>query len=147
MNPWVGWTLAALAIAVGYAQYGWRGVVLGVTIVVFWLLLQFGKAMRAMRVAAQAPVGHVASAVMLHAKLQPGMRLLEILPLTRSLGRKVADDPETFEWSDASGSTVRVELVGGRCRHWTLTRPAGDPTEETAGDAAAARDASAGPGT
>ena len=132
MNPWVGWTLAALAIAVGYAQYGWRGVVLGVTMIVFWLLLQFGKAMRVMRAAAQAPVGRVDSAVMLHAKLREGMRLLEILPLTRSLGRKVAEDPETFEWSDVSGATVRVELVGGRCRQWTLTRPAG----ETAGDGA-----------
>lgn len=132
MNPWVGWSLATLAIAVGYAQYGWRGVVLGLTMIVFWLLLQFGRAMRAMRVAAQAPVGRVDSAVMLHAKLRPGMRLLEILPLARSLGRKVADDPETFEWSDASGATVRVELVGGRCRQWTLTRPAG----EAAGDGA-----------
>ena len=144
MNPWVGWTLAVLAIAVGYAQYGWRGVVLGVTIVVFWLLLQFGKAMRVMRVAAQAPVGHVPSAVMLHAKLRPGMRLLEILPLTRALGRKVADDPETFEWSDASGATVRVELVGGRCRQWTLTRPPGEATDEAA---ASTREAPAGPGT
>lgn len=126
MNPWIGWSLAVLAIAVGYAQYGWRGVVLGVTIVAFWLLLQFSKAMRVMRGAAQAPVGRVDSAVMLHSKLREGLRLLEILPLTRSLGRKVADDPETFEWTDASGATVRVELVGGRCKRWTLSRPAGE---------------------
>jgi hypothetical protein len=126
VNPWIGWSLAVLAIAVGYAQYGWRGVVLGVTIVAFWLLLQFSKAMRVMRGAAQAPVGRVDSAVMLHSKLREGLRLLEILPLTRSLGRKVADDPETFEWTDASGATVRVELVGGRCKRWTLTRPAGE---------------------
>jgi hypothetical protein len=139
VNPWVGWTLAALAIAVGYAQYGWRGVVLGVTMIVFWLLLQFGKAMRVMRVAAQAPVGRVDSAVMLHSKLSEGMRLLEILPLTRSLGRKVADDPETFEWSDASGATVRVELVGGRCRQCTLTRPAGEAQSDAIQGAAAGR--------
>jgi uncharacterized protein (DUF58 family) len=124
MNRWVGWTLAVLAIAIGYVQYGWQGAVLGVTMVVFWLLLQFSKAMRVMRGASQAPVGRVDSAVMLHAKLRPGMRLLEILPLTRSLGRKVADDPETFEWADASGASVRVELVGGRCRRWSLQRPA-----------------------
>ena len=126
MNPWVGWALAALAIAVGYAQYGWRGVVLGVTVVVFWLLLQFSKAMRVMRVAAAAPVGVVGSAVMLHAKLRRGMRLIEILPLTRSLGRKVADDPETFEWRDASGAAVRVQLQRGRCTDWTLSRADGE---------------------
>ena len=126
MNPWVGWALAALAIAVGYAQYGWRGVVLGVTVVVFWLLLQFGKAMRVMRTAAAAPVGVVGSAVMLHAKLRRGMRLIEILPLTRSLGRKVADDPETFEWRDASGAAVRVQLQRGRCTDWTLSRADGE---------------------
>jgi hypothetical protein len=123
MNPWIGWTLAVLAIAIGYAQYGWKGAVLGVTMVVFWLLLQFSKAMRVMRGAAQAPVGRVESAVMLHSKLREGMRLLEILPLTRSLGRKVADEPETFEWTDASGASVRVEFVGGRCRRWSLARP------------------------
>jgi uncharacterized protein (DUF58 family) len=122
MNRWVGWTLAVLAIAIGYVQYGWQGAVLGITMVVFWLLLQFSKAMRIMRGASQAPVGRVDSAVMLHSKLRPGMRLLEILPLTRALGRKVADDPETFEWADASGAVVRVELVGGRCRRWSLQR-------------------------
>lgn len=126
MNAWVGWTLAVLAIAVGYVQYGWRGVVLGVTVVVFWLLLQFGKAMRVMRTAAAAPVGVVGSAVMLHAKLRRGMRLIEILPLTRSLGRKVADDPETFEWRDASGAAVRVQLQRGRCTDWTLSRADGE---------------------
>lgn len=126
MNAWVGWALAVLAIAVGYVQYGWRGVVLGVTVVVFWLLLQFGKAMRVMRTAAAAPVGVVGSAVMLHAKLRRGMRLIEILPLTRSLGHKVADDPETFEWRDASGAAVRVQLQRGRCTDWTLSRADGE---------------------
>lgn len=125
MNTWVGWTLAVLAIAVGYVQYGWRGVVLGVTVVVFWLLLQFSKAMRVMRAAAAAPLGEVGSAVMVHAKLRRGMRLIEILPLTRSLGRKVADDPETFEWRDASGAVVRVQLRRGRCTDWWLTRADG----------------------
>lgn len=125
MNTWVGWTLAVLAIVVGYVQYGWRGVVLGVTVVVFWLLLQFSKAMRVMRAAAAAPLGEVGSAVMVHAKLRRGMRLIEILPLTRSLGRKVADDPETFEWRDASGAVVRVQLRRGRCTDWWLTRADG----------------------
>ncbi|MCI1191697.1 hypothetical protein MOJ79_07570 [Calidifontimicrobium sp. SYSU G02091] len=123
MNPWLGWTLAVLAIAIGYVQYGGPGALLGITMVVFWLLLQFSRAMRVMRRAGAAPVGEVGSAVMLHAKLHAGMRLLDILPLAGALGRKVADAPETFEWRDASGARVRVEFERGRCVRWTLSRP------------------------
>ena len=64
---------------------------------------------------------------MLHAKLRQGMRLLEILPLTRSLGLKVAEVPETFEWKDDSGDCVRIELVDGRCARWRLERRADEP--------------------
>ena len=123
MNAWAGWTLAAVAVGVGYVQYGWQGVVLAITIVVFWLLLQFSRAMRVMRMAAQSPVGQVDSAVMLHSKLKAGLRLLDIVPLTRSLGRKVSDEPEVFEWSDNAGSSVKIEFKGGRCVGWTLSRP------------------------
>lgn len=125
MSAAIGWALAALAIAVGYAQWGWRGVVLAVTVIVFWFLLQFSRALRVLRNASQAPVGHVASAVMLQSKLHQGQRLPQILALTRSLGRKLADEPETFEWRDAGGDAVRVELQGGKLARWTLQR-AGD---------------------
>mgnify|MGYP003334104021 CR=1 FL=1 len=86
------------------------------------LLRQFSRSVRVMSQAAQSPVGHVDSAVMLHAKLKTGMRLLDILPLTRSLGNKVTDNPETYVWRDASGASVRVELQGGRCTRWELQR-------------------------
>ena len=118
----IGWALAVAAVAVGYAGYGWRGVLLAVTVVVFWLLLQFSRALRVMRLAAQAPVGQVPSAVMLHAKLQPGMPLMDVVKLTRSLGRKVRDEPETFAWRDESGAEVEIEFDGGRCKVWRLTR-------------------------
>jgi hypothetical protein len=118
----IGWALAVAAVAVGYAGYGWRGVLLAITVVVFWLLLQFSRALRVMRLAAQAPVGQVPSAVMLHAKLQPGMPLMAIIKLTRSLGRKVRDEPETFAWRDESGAEVEIEFAGGRCQVWRLTR-------------------------
>lgn len=124
MNPVVGWLLAAMAIAVGYAQWGWPGVVLGITVIVFWMLLQFSRVLRVMRQAAGRPVGTVPSAVMLHSRLGHGMKLLQILPLAGSLGRKVADDPETFEWTDAGGDRVVVELVRGRCRSAQLVRAA-----------------------
>ena len=121
----LAWGLAALAIAVGYVQWGWRGVLLGVTVVAFWLLLQFSRLMRAMRLAGQAPVGRVPSAVMLHARLQRGMRLVDIIQLTRSLGEPRGDAPERFAWRDDSGAEVVVELVAGRCTAWTLARGAG----------------------
>jgi uncharacterized protein (DUF58 family) len=118
----IGWALAVVAIAVGYVGYGWRGVLLAITVVVFWLLLQFSRALRVMRLAAQAPVGQVPSAVMLHAKLHPDMPLMAVIKLTRSLGRKVRDEPETFAWRDESGAEVEIEFAGGRCKVWRLTR-------------------------
>jgi|JI10StandDraft_1071094.scaffolds.fasta_scaffold576500_2 hypothetical protein len=128
MDARLGWALAVAAVALGYVQYGWQGVLLAVSGIVFWLLLQFTRALRAMRVAGGAPVGHVASAVMLQARLKKGQRLMDIILLTRSLGEKLADEgadqPETFRWTDASGAAVTVELVKGRCVRWSFARPA-----------------------
>ncbi len=126
MNPWVGWTLAAAAVLAGYWSYGLAGIVLGVTVVVFWLLLQFTRAMRVMRQAGAAPLGRVGSAVMLQSRLRPGLRMLDLLPLAGALGRKLGEDPasgsETFEWRDPSGARLVVELRHGRCTGWTLAR-------------------------
>jgi uncharacterized protein (DUF58 family) len=122
MDARLGWALAVLATATGYWAYGWRGVLLAVTVVVFWLLLQFSRALRVMRLAAQAPVGVVPSAVMLHARLGSGMRLMDVVAITRSLGRKVSDEPETFAWRDESGAEVEIEFVGGRCSQWHIRR-------------------------
>lgn len=132
MNPTIGWTLAVLAVAVGYAQWGWQGVVLAATVIVFWLLLQFSKALRVMRQASGAPIGHVDSAVMLHSRLRQGMRLLDIIPLTRSLGEKLGDahpavTVERFRWRDASGACVTLELREGRLTRWELSRPEDTP--------------------
>ena len=119
----IGWGLALAALVSGYLAYGWPGVVLALSVVVFWLLLQFSRALRAMRKAGQSPIGTVPSAVMLHARLKTGMRLLDLIQITRSLGEKLADEPETFRWTDASGASVVVELEGGRCQRWRLQRP------------------------
>jgi hypothetical protein len=43
MNQALGVALAVAALGLGYTSYGWRGVVLAVTVVVFWLLLQFSR--------------------------------------------------------------------------------------------------------
>ncbi len=125
MSAWIGWVLAVAAVAAGWMRYGWRGVALALTVIVFWLLLQFTRALRVLREASGRPVGQVGNAVMLHARLARGMRLPAVLKLTRSLGRKVADEPETFVWADAGGDEVQVELRAGRVAAWTLRRAEG----------------------
>ena len=134
MNPVLGWGLAVVALVAGWLSYGWPGVVLALSVILFWLLLQFSRVLRVMRKAAERPIGSIDNAVMLHAKLQTGMKLLQILPLTRSLGVKVVDDPETFVWTDAGGDRVRVELRSGRCSVFALERAAlAEATEATEG--------------
>ncbi len=118
------WLLAAAALLIGWQTSGWQGIAVAVTVIVFWLLLHFNRAIRAMRNAARRPVGSIASAVMVHAKLHTGMSMVQVLTLTRSLGQQVAETPETWQWRDEGGSTVTVELVNGRVIAWKLNRPA-----------------------
>lgn len=124
MNPKLGWALAAIALAVGYAIAGWQGVVLAVTIIAFWLLLQFSQVMRVMRGAARSPVGHVPNAVMLNAKLHAGMRMLDVVALTRSLGQRVREVPEQYAWRDDEGNRVDATFDNGRLLRWELVRAA-----------------------
>jgi hypothetical protein len=124
MSSALGWGLAALATALGYMVYGWPGVAIAASAMVFWLLLQFSRAMRVMRTAGEAPVGTVRNAVMLQSKMRAGLRLMDIILLTRSLGEKLTDDPETYRWRDKGGDAVEVELVGGRVRAWRFDRAA-----------------------
>jgi Flp pilus assembly protein TadB len=123
MSPVLGWVLAVVAVGVGWQGYGWSGVALAVTVIVFWLLLQFSRALRVMKKASNAPVGHVDSAVMLNAKLKSGMTLMQVISLTRSLGSKVSDSPETWAWSDAAGARVTLTMAGAKLQSWALTRP------------------------
>ena len=136
MNPVFGWTLAVVAVALAWVQFGWRGAVLAVSVVVFWLLLQLTRTLRAMREAGGAPVGHVGSAVMLQARLRRGLTLLQVIQLTRSLGERVGegDDPERWRWTDPGGVSVTLSLRRGRLAEWTLSRP----DREVADGAAAA---------
>jgi hypothetical protein len=124
MTPFVAWGLAVAAIAAGYVGWGWPGVVLGVTVLVFWLLLQFSRSLRVMKNAAGKPVGTVDSAVMLHSKLKAGMTLLQVLQITRSLGTRLDESPERWGWADAGGARVMLEFDAGKLRHWALERSA-----------------------
>ena len=141
MKPTLGAALGIAALAAGYWSYGWRGLVLALTVIAFWLLLQFGRTLRVLRRAAESPLGHVDSAVMFNAKLHAGLSLPEVIGLTRSLGRKVGRDggveretPEVFAWQDGGGDEVEVTFVDGRCTQWQLRR--NSAAEITAGGGA-----------
>ena len=124
MNSKLGWFLVAVAFAAGGWYYGWQGVVMAFTVTVFWLLLQFGRALRVMKNAAEAPVGHVANAVMFQARLRPGLRMLQVVGMTKSLGRRQADGADVWRWADDSGDEVETVFEAGRCKHWRLLRAA-----------------------
>ncbi|MFM8665364.1 MAG: hypothetical protein ACKOE3_04210, partial [Betaproteobacteria bacterium] len=103
-SPLIGWGLAVAAIAIGYTQYGWPGVFLAFTVIVFWLLLQFSRALRVMRAAATNPVASVDRALMAQPRIHPGMKMLQVLRETRSLGQRLAHPSpgahESWEWRD-----------------------------------------------
>ncbi|MBB3283654.1 hypothetical protein [Mitsuaria sp. BK037] len=122
MNRLAGILLALAAIVAGSVFFGWKGAILGLSCIVFFLLLQFSQLMRVMRTAQNAPLGHVASAVMLHSKLHAGMKLLDLIRMCGSLGVKV--DPNTYRWTDAGGDAVDVVLERSLVTRWTLIRAA-----------------------
>lgn len=124
MNPWIGVGLALLALLLGGALLGWQGVMFATTGIVFWLLLQISRLMRVMKTAGAAPMGSVANAVMMSAKLHAGMKLVDLITLTGSLGVKQA--PETYRWQDAGGDAVDVVLRKGRLAEWRLVRADAD---------------------
>jgi hypothetical protein len=123
MNPIVGWGLAVIAVAAAWKAYGWQGVVMAASVIVFWLLIQFSRALRVMKNAGQAPVGHVGSTVMLNSKLSEGLTMMQVVTMTRSLGRRVDAQADTWAWADDGGSEVTLEFKGGKLVRWTLVRP------------------------
>ena len=112
--------------ALAYRSYGWQGIVVVVSVLVFGVLLHFSRMMQVLKRAANRPIGYVDSAVMLNAKLKPGATLLHVVAMTRALGLlKSAKDaqPEVFEWTDGSQSTVTCTFVSGKLAHHVLVRP------------------------
>ncbi|MEJ8858896.1 glycerate kinase [Variovorax robiniae] len=119
--------IAGLSLLVfAWNQYGWQGVAAVSGAIVMFLLLHFNRTMAVLRRAANRPIGYVDSAVMLNAKLKPGVNLMHVMALTRSLGElKTPKDeqPELYRWTDGGGSWVDAEFMDGKLRQWTLTRP------------------------
>ena len=119
--------LASVAlIATAYHLQGWAGVAVATGALVMWLLLHFTRTMQILKRAAKRPIGYVDSAVMLNAKLRPGVTLLHVVALTRALGElQSAKDmqPERYRWTDNSDSYVDCEFLGGKLKQWELVRP------------------------
>ena len=130
--------LAALVFTVGaWRQFGWPGLALAAGGVVMWVLLHFTRLMSILQKAAKRPVGYVASAVMLHAKLKKGMTLMHVMAMTQSLGALQTPkdtQPEVFVWTDPGASKVTCTFVNGKLQEWVLERPAAEaeaPTDST----------------
>jgi hypothetical protein len=120
--------LAVIIFTIGaWRQFGWAGIAMAAGGVVMWILLHFTRLMTILKKAANRPIGHVASAVMLNAKLKKGMSLMHVIAMTKSLGAlQTAKDeqPEVFTWTDSGQSVVTCTFVGGKLADWTLSRPA-----------------------
>ena len=135
MNKMMKWLvpLGLVALfAVAWQAQGWSGVAMVGGGVVMWGLLHVTRMLTVLKRATDRPKGYVDSAVMLNAKLRPGVNLLHVMALTRSLGELLSEpgaDPEVFRWTDGGGSQVTCHLVGGRLSRWELKRP---ETEEQA---------------
>jgi hypothetical protein len=120
------WALGAVLVAVSYHRYSWPGVAVVVGGLVMWGLLHFTRMMTVLKRAAQTPMGHVASAVMLNAKLRKGVNLLHVMALTRSIGLLQTEkeaQPEIYRWTDAGGSHVTCTFMHGKLQSWELFRP------------------------
>jgi hypothetical protein len=127
------WAAGVLLIAASYHRFGWAGVALVVTGIVFWMMLHFTRMMTVLKRATNAPIGYVASAVMLNAKLKTGVTLLHVTAMTKSLGalQSVKDaQPEVYRWTDTGGSHVTGAFVGGKLTEFVLWRPEA-PAETT----------------
>ncbi|MBZ0226487.1 MAG: glycerate kinase [Comamonas sp.] len=119
----------ALAVLLGlcWQAWGWPGVLAGAGAGLLWLLLHFTRLLQVMRRAADSPMGTVASAVMLNARLRRGVSLLHVVALTRSLGERLSAEgaePEVYGWRDTGGTQVRCEFEAGRLARWQLLRSA-----------------------
>jgi hypothetical protein len=123
-------------VALAYRAYGWQGVGIAAGGLVMWVLLNFTRMMTVLKRAADQPIGYVASAVMLNAKLRPGVTLMHVVAMTKSLGAlQSAKDaqPEVFRWTDNGESHVTCEFAGGKLVRWTLFRPSDMSAGEAGG--------------
>jgi hypothetical protein len=121
-------------IAGAWHQYQWAGVAIASGAVVMWILLHFTRMVTVLSRAGNRPIGHVASAVMLNAKLKKGVNLMHVIAMTKSLGERLSaenEQPEIFKWTDTGDSFVTCIFQSGKLKAWELTRPSVSDTEES----------------
>ena len=121
-------------IAGAWHQYQWAGVAIASGAVVMWILLHFTRMVTVLSRAGNRPIGHVASAVMLNAKLKKGVNLMHVIAMTKSLGERLSaenEQPEIFKWTDTGDSFVTCTFQSGKLEAWELTRPSVSDTEES----------------
>ena len=134
--------LACAVLLVGaFESYGWPGLAVAAGALMMWLLLHFTRLMQILKRAANRPVGYVDSAVMLNVKLRPGVTLMHVIAMTRSLGALQSEkdaQPELYRWNDGTDSHVTCEFWGGKLKKWELVRPtpADTPLADAPADAA-----------
>jgi hypothetical protein len=119
-----------LFVAGAWQQYQWAGVAVASGAVVMWILLHFTRMVTVLSRAANRPVGHVGSAVMMNAKLKKGVNLMHVIAMTKSLGQRLSPEntqPEVFKWTDQGESFVTCTFKDGKLTEWAMTRP--DPEE------------------
>lgn len=127
--------LGVALVVVAYRSYGWAGVALVAGGIVMWMLLHFTRMMKVLQRASKRPIGYCDSAVMLNAKLRPGVNLLHVVAMTRALGEQLSpkeQQPEVFRWTDGSASSVTCEFANGKLVKWELFRPPQAPAEPVA---------------
>ena len=120
-------------VAGAWHQYKWPGVAVSTGAVVMWILLHFTRMVTVLSRASNRPVGHVASAVMLNAKLKKGVNLMHVIAMTKSLGERLSAEntqPEVFKWTDEGASFVTCTFKDGKLTQWDMTRP--EPAEADA---------------
>ncbi len=121
-------------VAGAWHEYRWPGVAVATGAVVMWVLLHFTRMVTVLSRAANRPVGHVDSAVMLNVKLKKGVNLMHVIAMTKSLGQRLSEEnkqPEIFKWTDSGNSFVICTFKDGKLQSWDMTRPAPEDTEES----------------
>ena len=123
-NLWIPFALAGL-LYLSFRAFGWWGFSLVASGIVFWLLQHTSRLLLSLQRAADQPMGTVLNAVMFHAALHPGQRLLAVIGLARSFGQlhtESGQQPEIFVWQDPAGDKVHCEFKEGRLVRFTLER-------------------------
>ena len=117
-------------VAAAWRSYGWPGVAVVAGGIVMWVLLHFTRLMTVLKRASDRPVGYVGSAVMMNAKLRPGVTLMHVIAMTRSLGELQSPkdiQPEIYRWTDGTDSHVTCEFKDGKLVKWAMVRPEQPP--------------------